>query len=433
MVFSLNIAKLPPIQAKAKAALWAQQFQNHTKTRNRCVRERTATKDTKEDAEVRMLENFWRDETDALARNDPSHTNLTVASHKDVPRALLDALAKNTTVKAAHFELTAWNDETCDALLASGAPSEQLRQLYLARNLITSAGLPSLISATLERGFLTTLNLSSNQLGDDLGRLGSAVARRGSLTCLNLDQTQHSGEGLLSLAKGLRCASCAGAAAGQLRTLHLQGNGIGDVVAGQIAASLSACTEELYLGRNAIRDEGAKHLAMACALHRVPLRRLSLVYNRVGNEGCCGFARALDGGGGDARLRILNLSHNAVGDQGAAALTRCLRQNTCLEALDISVNPVSKEHANALQEAMAPAARRQRRLVGFCSTVRLLLLAHSRSRQVDAEPEPVAALACLPHCVLLLILQLACPADVFADLAAKGLSGGRLAPKSESD
>eukprot|EP00854_Cymbomonas_tetramitiformis_P028862 gene28862-35848_t len=137
-----------------------------------------------------------------MLAQDPQYTKLLAATNTGVPREVMDALAQSAHVHTAHFELTQWDDAQCDALQCSGAPSASLTSLYLNRNRITSAGLPAL-SQMLLRGRLTSLNLSSNQLGSNLGPFGRAVSES-SLCVLNLNETQQRGEGIVELVEGLR-------------------------------------------------------------------------------------------------------------------------------------------------------------------------------------------------------------------------------------
>ena len=346
----------------------------------------------------------YQRETERLLRDDSPSASLMCATHKHVPRVLLDALAASTRIKTAHFELTEWNDESCAMLLASGGPNEALDSLFLTRNHITSAGLPMLSAAAISRGRLKNLNLSSNPLGDQLASLAQSVVTS-HIEQLTLDETQQRGEGILGLATAL----AAGAGTCKLRALHLQNNGIDDHVASSVAALLvSTGVHELLLGRNAIADRGASKFALAIAPRhgaRCALRRLSLVFNQVTNAGACDFAHALADPA--SSLLMLNLGHNLIGDAGCAALTRAVQHNHRLEKLDLGVNPAAKHATDALRVAMSAEARKQRQHIAFLGVAKLLLLAQSRPYVPEAADPP--SWASLPHCVLVQILQLASP------------------------
>ena len=336
--------------------------------------------------------------TNRLLAHDPSLTCLTLANHPGVPRVVMDAMAHNSVVRKAHFELTEWDDEQCDELLQSGAPNHALESLFLTRNNITSAGLPAL-SQVLERGRLTSLNLSANPLGSELAPLGRAIARN-CLAVLSLNETQRHGEGI----EALVCELARGTHS--LTALHLQGNGIGEDVAERIAPALVATVVALYLGKNRVGDAGAAILARACvagARTRPVLQRLSLLDNAVGDDGARPFAEAL---GVNPGLQQLNLSHNRIGDAGVVSLSCAVQRNTRLRTLDVGVSShCSREAAQALHHQMAREQLTSRQHRAFRDVSRLLLLAHgSHAHQRAADP-----LCKLPHAVLLLILTLAAP------------------------
>lgn len=84
-----------------------------------------------------------------LLADDPTLEKLVLANRSEpVPESLLKALARNTTVQAAHFELSTWSDQECATLERSGAPSASLASLYLTHNKITVRNLGSIIKAS---------------------------------------------------------------------------------------------------------------------------------------------------------------------------------------------------------------------------------------------------------------------------------------------
>ena len=373
-----------------------------------------------EQAEAEKTLAFWREQIALLCSQDPPQ-NLRAACQNisergiatSVLSAFFDALARCPTVKICHFEMTEFDDAACEALRAAGGPSVNLRALYLSRNRITAAGLPPLIASTLERGRLTTLNLSCNPLGDQIAALGRAVAASGSLTHLNLDETRC-GAGVVEFAEAL-------AKGGPLRQLSLQNNGIGDIEAAMIADPIAASgLEEILLGRNSIGDAGAS--ALARTLLGSSLRRLSLTSNDVRDAGACEFASALDGCA--AKLHALNLGHNKIGDLGVAALAAAVRANANLGKLDVGVNLASRQRTDVLRAAMAPEALRRRRLAAFRAAARVVLAAYNRDVRGGVAPDP-PRLGCLPFALVLVVLKHAClawgGADAVAELEARGL------------
>lgn len=365
----------------------------------------TTSSDTKHLADLKPE---FQNAAKYMLAQDPQYTNLLVPTIPGVPRAVMDALAQSAHVHTAHFELTQWDDAQCDALQCSGAPNASLTSLYLNRNKITSAGLPAL-SQVLVRGRLTSLNLSNNQLGSQLGPFGRAVSKS-SLCVLNLNQTQQCGEGIVDFVEGLRQGlrlncdqSCC------LTTLNLEGNGINDEIACLIAQPLlvDCGVREIILGSNCIHDEGGSAFARAVCARAVgetppsqPIELLSLSSNSLGDEAARTFGEVL-GRNPPPGLQKLNLSHNRIGDSGVAALVRGVQRNWRLRTLDVGVNTFcSAESSSILRESMSPA-QLQHRI--FRSAARLVLLAHHPGRQEDGP------LCKLPHSVLYLILALARP------------------------
>ena len=332
-------------------------------------------------------------------------TSLTLATQKHVPAAVMVALSKSAIVRAAHFEMTQWNDDDCERLRRSGEPPGSLTALHLTRNRITSAGVAAL-SYWLERGEgLRTVNLSSNPLGVGLAPLGRAAPER--LEALNLNETQAPGsgaEGLVAVADAL--AERRVATGRVLRTLHLHGNHVDDDAAARLAPALGAAgVREVFLGKNRIGDVGGRAFAEYAALPLGP-RKLSLISNHLGDGAATAFGAALHANAG---LELLNLSHNDVGDAGLAALLAGVRRNAHLRKLDVGVNARCSDGAKrALREAFGRDALAARRARLFVAAATQVLLAHVARRRDDAE-EAAAPLAGLPHGVLVFILDFARP------------------------
>ena len=196
-----------------------------------------------------------------------SNTTLVLATRKNVPPLVLEAIGQNHFLRTLHLEMTEFGDGGCEALCRSGAPSEQLQTLKLGRNQITSHGLPAL-STFLKRSRLTSLDLCCNPLGGALDVLGHAVAQSDTMTSLNLDETQARGEGVAALVHAL--TENRRERVNQLRVLSLQGNHIDDQTAAQVAKPLIAecrSLEQVLLSRNAIGDLGGTAIGDAIEQH----------------------------------------------------------------------------------------------------------------------------------------------------------------------
>ena len=180
-------------------------------------------------------------------------------------------------------------------------------------------------------------------------------------------------------------------------------------MASQIAAPLSHVTQ-LFLGKNKISDAGVTSFVAAWAA-AARVQRLSLLNNMVGDIG----ARAIGAwlATNPTRLEALNLSHNAIGNAGVAALTVGAEQSLHARTVDVGRNPCSRAVALALHETMSRECVRQRQHRAFRAAARLLLLARTsgsrRAARGDGEVVEEEPLCKLPHVLMQMILELACP------------------------
>ena len=162
-----------------------------------------------------------------------------------------------------------------------------------------------------------------------------------------------------------------------------------------------------------------------------PLRRLSLMHCGLSDEAAIvlNWALALP----RCPLQNLNLSHNSISAAGIAVLADSMTRNTCLERLDIGVNPGSRgAAAERLHEAMSKESVKRRRHREFRKVALLILLQAQRSQDamvVDvsdggaagsssgqaADAGELEPLARLPHSVLLEILRMAAPEGFVVD------------------
>ena len=128
----------------------------------------------------------------------------------------------------------------------------------------------------------------------------------------------------------------------------------GDYAAVQLAevASSSSTLRELALHQSAVGLHGCHALASALATHGCALATLSLVGNRVGDNGAARLASALcdgaEAGTSNRTLRTLCLDHNAIGDAGAKALACMLARNSSLTALSLESNRITESGAASL-------------------------------------------------------------------------------------
>ncbi len=271
-------------------------------------------------------------------------------------------------------------------LLAASDSLRGLRALELGMNQVDDDGARALAHANWW-GQLETLTLSHNQLGDkgvaalasvaapslrmlrlkcnDIGPLGAQALEHpdlvGQLVHLDLRWNRLGAGGAEALAA---------AAPGELRTLVLDRNEIGDAGLRALSRSpLMVGLSELCIGRNHIGDRGIQALAQApClqlrslnlwhndlgamgakALADCPslafLAHLDLGGNRIGSEGVTAIARSTS----LTRLSSLELWHAGVGDAGAEALSAAPMER--LAHLDLTYNFISDRGARAIARA----------------------------------------------------------------------------------
>ena len=283
-------------------------------------------------------------------------------------------------MKEAHFEMSDVDEHFCRAIERAGGPSSCLESLFVNRNDIRHNA-----AALLSHGALTYLNLSNNPLSPEgLGALGLAVSKSRSLATLHLNEvtvTLAGSSGVVDFVEALQPGIA-------LRTLHLQSNGINSAQAERMVAPLAAAgVSELMLGKNKlIGGKGAMAFAQGIAAFdeqtlapTSPLRRLSLMHCGLSDEAAIvlNWALALP----RCPLQNLNLSHNSISAAGIAVLADSMTRNTCLERLDIGVNPGSRgAAADRLHEAMSKESVKRRRHSEFRKVALLILLQAQRSQ-----------------------------------------------------
>lgn len=189
---------------------------------------------------------------------------------------------------------------------------------------------------------ITALDLRYQQLGDSaLARLLSS-ARMSSITWLGLEANQ-----LGDAAAGLISSNSSFA---QLRQLILDENGITDVGAGLLGRSstLTQLRDLQITATDILAPPRANQITSvgAAALARLPLERLMLTWNPIGDRG----AAALAASPALAQLRELGLCRCGIGPAGARALASS-PSLARLESLDLTANYIEDAGAAALVES----------------------------------------------------------------------------------
>lgn len=203
---------------------------------------------------------------------------------------------------------------------------------------------------------LTAIDLRYQQLGDAaLERLLSSP-RWASISWLGLEANRLSDASATLLSRS--------ASLGRLRQLILDENGITDEGAEQLGRSATlgqlrdlqiTATDVLGPPRtNRLTDIGV------AALARLPLERLMLTWNPIGDRG----AAALAASPALANLRELGLCRCGIGPAGARALASS-RSLARLESLDLTANLIEDAGAKALLDSPYLPRSMELHLTGF--------------------------------------------------------------------
>jgi hypothetical protein len=251
--------------------------------------------------------------------------------------------------------------------------SSTLKTLALKRLHLTTL-LPKFILDLESNNTLQSLNLDSNQMGQECGAAISYLLRfNDTLLELNLGCNCLTDDSGTQIARALLMNTT-------LKALSLQANYLRIPTATAIGDLLGndAChLESLDLSRNYIEEEGGTSLAIGLrtntrlkslflsetritrttcdffastlTLNR-SLERLVIAGNKMDDQGCLGLAEALEV---NTTLKSLNLYGNQIGNVGAVALSRALEANSSLEQLNLASNRVlTMESCIALEETM---------------------------------------------------------------------------------
>mmetsp|Transcript_37095 Transcript_37095/g.58590 ORF Transcript_37095/g.58590 Transcript_37095/m.58590 type:complete len:426 (-) Transcript_37095:70-1347(-) len=232
-----------------------------------------------------------------------------------------------------------------------GPRAEALSSVQLRSNAIGPEGCQALCEV-LRSTPLKRFDISMNPLGKEGGlMLVSLVQRSPNLLELFMGDTEADIDVLVSLAAVLRRHPS------QLAVLDVQNPRISTlqedhtVHIGKMMRSNTNITE-LYLGKQRMRDEGARQLVDFLLENKV-LRVLDLRCNELGAVSAYCLGTLLAHG---SQLVSLNLSCNRIGEKnnvdGAKALAEGLVHNSHLEHLDLNHNELCGQALSLLGESL---------------------------------------------------------------------------------
>jgi Ran GTPase-activating protein (RanGAP) involved in mRNA processing and transport len=274
------------------------------------------------------------------------------------------------TLDLCHYSI---GDELGNCLASALKDFGTIDTLGLRDNRLTALSLPRIIKC-LDASWLRTLDLSENKIqGDSIRALVSWINCTRELGLITLDLNRcalndtdavsllhafsSKRNNLLELGMSHNRIGDVGASAvkcfllsshSSLRRLELVWNKIGPRGAEEIAAAVQHCRSihHLDLSHNTIGDIGAQKIAASLATNS-SLEELILKQNKIGSKACFVFSTVL---GDHSNMMTLDLSSNPLGNAGARSLFRSiLRGINCFVALrdcDLSIRADDFNYAN---------------------------------------------------------------------------------------
>jgi len=234
-----------------------------------------------------------------------------------------------------------------------------LEELDISCNRISEKGVAILIQPLLEQGegksSLIALDLGGNNLKKKAARhLAELLRRNKTLREVGLGRNKDLAADLKKIVHALLENKET-----KLARLDLQGNCLG-----ARASAIKLLTEMLFknetissldLSSNSLGRQGA--IGVASALnYRNQLHDLNLGRNDIGPGGVTGIANVLNEGGtiqGYCHLKRLTLDWNQIGDDGCIYLAICLEKNSTLSYLDLSKNHIGSPGALQLSKTFS--------------------------------------------------------------------------------
>ncbi len=198
--------------------------------------------------------------------------------------------------------------------------NESLKKLDLRRKGLTVGDIRLLVDALQTNSYLTELDLSLNQLGDDSAKLLAATR----IHDLNLNENSITDSGAKDLATNTH-----------LSILEIANNDLSDE--GAIALASNSHLKKLNLSRNCIGPKGAKALA-----GHTRLTHLLLDDNLIKDEGVIALAS-------NQRFIVIGLGNTGMSDQGAKAFA----SHSNLTGIAIFQNSISEDVISQLEQTIA--------------------------------------------------------------------------------
>ena len=232
-------------------------------------------------------------------------------------------------------------------LLANEKILSGIEIFNLSSNCLTSQSATA-ISSVIQKGNLTMLGLSCNNLGESgISEISQALKLNSTLKTLTLSLNDIGINGAISLALSLSHNHT-------LERLYISNNNIMDdgIMAISECFKITSgnnltCIKSLDISANCLTSHSST--AITTIIQEGALVSLTLSYNKIGENGAYEISKALQT---NLTLKRLSLSSNNIGVRGALSIAVALCHNYTLENLDISRNEILDDGAIAIAECL---------------------------------------------------------------------------------
>lgn len=253
--------------------------------------------------------------------------------------------------------------QASDQVLQVLAQHTSLKRLNLSNFSLPYNPLEKIVKILVNNPALESLHLNGNKIFSKPNVFMAALKSNRSLTTLELSEVDLSAEHLQELANIL-------AEKNQLQSFNISWNNIGDKGVTSIATALQQHTSlhTLHLGGNKISAQGAQ--SIATMLSALQLEKLYLGFNQMGASGIKAITDNM------GTIKELDLSGH-MNAESQAVLADALKNNHCLEMIDLSYN-------SALDLAQLKLSLAENKTLKTLKLRRNWALLESKNAQVDA-------------------------------------------------
>uniref|UniRef100_A0A7S4K9R2 Uncharacterized protein n=1 Tax=Paramoeba aestuarina TaxID=180227 RepID=A0A7S4K9R2_9EUKA len=224
------------------------------------------------------------------------------------------------------------SESGCNALRKGILYHDTIRTLSLQNAQIKDEGMTHLVTALDKVTDLRILRVSGNSVtSEGAAKLFAALCMQNtSLREIDVSNNKIDGTGVADLLKLITSNP-------HLSSINLSSNLLGDEGAASVAAALSkaqAPVPSLDLNHNKIGDKGAAAIAELIS-NSTHITSVNLVGNEIGDEGAAKLADAI---AAQPAIESVDLSNNQLGVKGVVLFRKALEQNASLKSVNLSGN-----------------------------------------------------------------------------------------------